>query len=218
MTGVQTCALPIYFLPVDQGYTFHLRPVLADTELKNFIKALVPAAYSFAGFDILWFAYPYLKNKEKSKIGVIAAVSVITLSYAAITIATLMVFGVERLAVIYFPTVSLAGITELLLFERLDSLAFFVWLATVSLTGASQVYISARLVEGAIPKVTLNKAAAFLGGFLVIMSLGEYPSRLVLHIADLFGTFDFIFIAASAVVLPVVAYLKLRRGKKSAQA
>jgi len=208
--------LVLNIMPVRYGHTFHLFPVFADTGLSNFIKAIEPAAYSFAGFDILWFAYPYLRNKQKSLWTTATAIGFITVLYSAVTMVAIMFFGLERLRVINYPTAALVSVTEVIFLERLDSLAFHVWLVTVALTGGAQMYIAARMIEGIFPVVTFNKAAMGIGAFLTVLSIGEYPGRLALQASDIYGTIDIVFIAATALLFPLLAYIKRRRQSKSA--
>lgn len=198
-------------IPMTRGNSVHLLPLVGDKPISSLLKGALAASYSYSGFDFLWFAYPYLKNKASSKLVATGAVLFSAGAYAFVTATATMYFGLDKLGVIFLPTLSLLSGIALVLLERIDSLMMFVWLSTVVVTSGSQLYTATRLMQGLSSRLSFAKTAVFLGGLLLVMAVNNIPIRQAVSFSDKFGLFDLSFLISSILVFLLLA--TLRKGK-----
>lgn len=202
-------------IPLTKSNSMHLLPLVGDKPASDLLKSALGASYSFTGFDFLWFVYPYLLNKASSKLAAIGAVVFTTGVYTFVTATAIMFYALEKLNIIFLPTLSLLSGIEVVLFERVDSLMLFVWISTVVVTAASQLYTATRLVQGMSSRLSFAKIAAFLGGVLLVFSVNNIPLRDAVAFSDLFGIFDLVFITSSLLLFLLLASLRKRKGGTS---
>jgi len=204
-------------VPLTRGNALHLLPILGDNPPSDLLKSALAASYSYAGFDFLWFVYPHLRRKASAGAVAFGAVLLTAIVYAFVTATTIMYFGLEKLGLIFLPTLAVLRGIELVLFERIDSLMMFAWLSTVVVTAASQLYTATRLVQGLANGLSFSKTAAGLSGlfFVVALSVSDLPLRQTIAISDIFGIFDLSFFVASILLFLLLVALRGRKGDNS---
>ncbi|MBS3951011.1 MAG: endospore germination permease [Peptococcaceae bacterium] len=198
-------------IPFTKGNSVHLLPLIGDKPAEDLFKGALAASYSYSGFDFLWFVYPYLQHKASSKLWASGAVLLATGVYTFVTATAVMFFGIEKLNIIFLPTLSILSGIEVVFFERIDSLMMFVWLSTIVTTAASQLYTATRLTQGMSSRLSFAKTAALLSGLLLIMAINDIPIRQAVAFSDMFGVFDLSFIISSLLLFLFLA--SLRKGK-----
>lgn len=200
---------------INRAQFFHLRPIFGDAGLSDLLSASKNAIYSFAGFDILLFAYPHLQKRKGSLRAVFWAFLFVTLVYVVTTIAATTFLGMEQMTRVLTPTLVILSITETSIIERFDSLALFVWIGIEVITAATQLYMGTRAIQGIIKGVSYHKAIMALGAFLLVATWGDTPLRDVVAISDTFGAFDMSFVAGSVVILLVLTHIKKVKQKNA---
>ncbi|MBS3938593.1 MAG: endospore germination permease [Peptococcaceae bacterium] len=203
-------------IPFTKGNTLHLLPLVGDTPPSDLLKSALAASYSYAGFDFLWFVYPHLRRKASAGTVAFGAVLLTAIVYAFVTATTIMYFGLEKLGLIFLPTLAALRGIEMVLFERIDSLMMFAWLSTVVVTAAAQLYTATRLVQGLANGLSFPKVAAGLSGlfFIVAYSVTDLPLYQTIAISDIFGIFDLSFFVTSIFVFLILALVRNRKGDK----
>lgn len=198
--------LALLIVPSFLSKNHHVYPVLIETPITSVLDAIPAAAFSYVGFEILWFAYPYLKNK--SVVIPVAAMSYVTLSYTATTLSATLFFGPERLQSLLLPTLSMLSILTTPVLERVDSLFLWLWVGTVSVTAATQFYIGIKALQGLYSRLDFKKTSAFYGGVLFAVAVSAVPLPNLYEWADRLGIFDVIIVIGGALIFLPLAYVK----------
>ena len=204
-------SMPLFLFilfPFSDGNTNYLLPLLGDKPASDLLKGAVAVSYSFAGFDFLWFVYPHLRNKASSRPVAVGAILFTTAVYTFVTATAIMFFGLESLGILYLPTLALLSGIELVLVERIDSLMLFIWLSTVVVTAASQLYTASRLLQGLVTSLSFGKNAVFLSGMLLVLAVNRIPLRDAVAFSDLFGIADLLFLLVSILLFLLLALLR----------
>jgi len=187
-----------------------LRPLFGDAALGGLLTAARQASYSFAGFDILLFAYPHLQRRKGSFPAIAWGMLFVTGVYVVTTIAAITFLGLEQNNRTLVPTLVLFSIAETSVIERFDSLALFLWMGMEVITAATQLYMGTRAMQGLLKGVSYHKAAAALGAFLFVVGWGDTPLRVVVLISDIFGLFDLSFVTGSIILLYILTLVRER--------
>ncbi|MBS3951014.1 MAG: GerAB/ArcD/ProY family transporter, partial [Peptococcaceae bacterium] len=200
--------LTLFVQIIEHDQFYLLRPIFGDASVSDLFKASRQAAYSFAGFDILLFAYPHLHKQKAPLRTVLWAMVFVTAVYVLTTIAATTFLGLEQMTRILAPTLTILSIAETSIVERIDSIALFLWMGIVVITAATQLYMGTRALQGIIKGVSYHKTIMTLGSFLLVITWGDTPLREVVAVSAIFGDFDLSFVAISVVVFLVLIYIK----------
>ncbi|MGM8214785.1 GerAB/ArcD/ProY family transporter [Bacillaceae bacterium W0354] len=105
-------------------------PIL-DSGIKEIASGVYVTAYSVLGFELLWFFYPFISDKNKvsrySHLGV--ALNGITL--LIITVVAIGYFSRNRLQEEIWPLLQMFKILQLPLFERFDIIVVSLWMLII---------------------------------------------------------------------------------------
>ncbi|KGX83282.1 GerAB/ArcD/ProY family transporter [Pontibacillus marinus] len=108
----------------------HFFPIL-NVSLSELIQGTYKTTYTFLGLEVLLFAYPYIKNKNKAhlsaQLGVLLTV-IITFSVVFVTIGY---FSPDQINRLIWPTLSLFKIIRLPFIERFDVIAVALWMLII---------------------------------------------------------------------------------------
>lgn len=207
--------LILIVLVVNRDHFFTLQPIFGDASVSDLLKSSRQALYSYAGFDILLFAYPHLRTKKGSVWALLWGMAFVTAVYVVTTISATTFLGLEQMTRILLPTLTILSIIETSVIERFDSLALFLWVGIVVVTAATQLYMATRAIQGILKGAVYHKTIIALGSFLFLLTWGDTPLLEVVRVSDFFGIFDIPFVAVSMVVFLVLIYIK-KAGQKDA--
>lgn len=198
--------LLLLMAPLFLGRSYHLFPVLIETPVSSLAKAVPAATFSYVGFEILWFIYPYLKNKSYAL--PVISLGFSTLLYTLTTISATMFFGPERLQTLLLPTLSMLSIIQTSFVERIDSIFLWVWVGTVTVTAATQFYIGARSVQGIFPKFQFQKICSGMAGLLLVAVVPIRSLPTIYVWADWLGIFDVTLVIGSTLLFLLLILVK----------
>ncbi|MFC5404080.1 GerAB/ArcD/ProY family transporter [Cohnella soli] len=159
----------ILLVPMNDARWIHLLPVLKEG-WKPVMDGLGNTLYSFSGFEILPFFYPYLQKKQYAVHGMLVANTLTVLFYLFVTIVCFMFFPPDGITTLNQPLLTLMKNIEFRFLERFDMIFLALYLFVVSKAWLPFVYCSLRSVSSLIginPNRTL--VALYLG--LVIFSM-----------------------------------------------
>ncbi|RUL48624.1 GerAB/ArcD/ProY family transporter [Lysinibacillus antri] len=101
---------------------------LTSTEL---YKGMIKTSYSLLGFELLYFIYPFVKEKEKAVrfaiLGVIASIVILVI----LTVIAIGYFSGEQLERTIWATISMFKIVKLPFIERFEYIAIPVWMIII---------------------------------------------------------------------------------------
>lgn len=122
-----------YIIIMMNGQWLHLLPVLKEG-WGPILKTVKTVALPFFGFEILFFIYPYLQNKEKAFLGAVTANTITMMVYLIVTIAAFVLLSPDELTVYQEPTIMMLKVLEFRFIERLEIPLFSLYLFTISTT------------------------------------------------------------------------------------
>jgi spore germination protein (amino acid permease) len=123
----------IYLIPLRYGNWLHLLPVLKEG-MMPILTAVQMASFSFIGFEIAFFLYPFLQKKEKAALGVVTANTLTLLAYLVITIGAFVFYSPDEITVYQEPTINVFKVIEFKFIERLEIVFFSFYIFVISTT------------------------------------------------------------------------------------
>ena len=123
----------IYFFPFKYAQWLHLLPVVKEGWLP-ILTTVKTAIFSFIGFEIAFFLYPFLQKKEKASIGIVIANTISLLAFLLITIGTFVFFSPDSITTYNEPAIEMLKVLEFSFIERLEIVFFSFYIFVISTT------------------------------------------------------------------------------------
>ncbi|MGE7904021.1 GerAB/ArcD/ProY family transporter [Peribacillus sp. NPDC094092] len=115
-----TMWLPVIFLlPLKDGSFLNLLP-LFKVGWESISATVPPVIYSFLGFELVFFFYPFLKKKQYAIHGIIIANTLSMFFYLFVTISCFVFFSPDSITGFNQPVLSMLKVIEFRFIERLD--------------------------------------------------------------------------------------------------
>lgn len=131
----------IYLIPLKNAEWLNLLPVIKEGWTPIF-KAVKTAIFSFIGFEIAFFLYPFLKKKEKASMGIVIANSLSLLAFLTITLGAFAFFSPDEITVYNEPTIAKLKVLEFRFIERLEIVFFSFYLFVMSTTVVPLMFLT----------------------------------------------------------------------------
>jgi spore germination protein (amino acid permease) len=122
-----------YFTPLKEAHWLHLLPLIKEGWGPILIAAKT-TIFSFLGFEIAFFLYPFLQNKQKASIGIVIANTLTLAIYIIITIVAFVFYSPDEITQYKEPTINLLKIVEYRFLERLEIVFLSLYLFVISTT------------------------------------------------------------------------------------
>lgn len=123
----------IFLMPLKYAEWLYLLPVMKDG-WGPILADISTAFFPFLGFEIAFFLYPYLQNKEKASTGIITANTISLISYLLVTIEAFVFFSPEEIIIYHEPAIEMLKVIEFQFIERLEIVFFSFYLFIISTT------------------------------------------------------------------------------------
>ncbi|QED46898.1 GerAB/ArcD/ProY family transporter [Cytobacillus dafuensis] len=121
----------LFLLPLKDGSLLHLLP-LFKVGWKSIAAAELPAIYSFFGFELTFFFYPFLQKKQYAVRGIVVANTFVMLFYLIVTLCCFVFFSPDDIADFNQPVLNLLKVIEFHFLERIDLIILNVLLLIAS--------------------------------------------------------------------------------------
>jgi spore germination protein (amino acid permease) len=108
-------------------------PILAGTKL---------TVYSFLGFELAFFLYPFLQKKKYAALGIVAANTLSLLVFMQVTLLCFTYFSPDEITHYTWPTLNLWKMIEFRFLERIDILFLAFYLLILSTSVFPYIYFS----------------------------------------------------------------------------
>lgn len=128
-----TWMLLFYFSPLKEAHWLHLLPLIKEG-WKPILAAAKTTTFSFLGFEIAFFLYPFLQKKQKASIGIVLANTLTLAVYLIVTIVAFVFYSPDEITQYNEPTINLLKIVEFRFLERLEIVFFSLYLFVISTT------------------------------------------------------------------------------------
>lgn len=123
----------IYLIPLRYGEWLHLLPVIKEGWMP-IISSVRTAIFSFIGFEIAFFLYPFLHKKEKASLGIIIANTLSMLGFLLIVLGAFLFFSPDEITIFNEPTIIILKVIEFTFVERLEIIFFSFYIFVISST------------------------------------------------------------------------------------
>ncbi|MFD3449390.1 endospore germination permease [Microbacteriaceae bacterium 4G12] len=132
--------IPLFFLiPLKDSNWLHLLPLLKEG-WKPVLMTVQSTVFSFLGFEVAFFLYPFLQKKQHAVLGITIANTLTMLFYLFTTLICFSFFSPDGITDFNQPVLSLLKVIEFRFMERFDMVLLAVYLIVVSTTWIPTLY------------------------------------------------------------------------------
>ncbi|MED4783020.1 GerAB/ArcD/ProY family transporter [Brevibacillus choshinensis] len=206
--------VPLFVFPFEYVHPNNLLPVFSHTVHELFLSAK-EVIFNFAGFELLFFYYPFIKNPQQSQKWAHAALLFTTVLYLVLTMMTFMFFTEGELEKIIWPTLTMIKIIEIPIIQRIEFIIVSLWLFVVLPNLCLNVW---AITRGMKQMFQTNQRRTLLAILLVLMltSLGMESRADLMMLSNMFGTAAMYFLYGYIPFLFLVYHLwGKRRGSNA---
>lgn len=157
----------IYLMPLKYANWLHLLPILKEgwTPVVNGLKTGV---FSFLGYEIAFFLYPYLEQKEKASLGIVIANTISLFFFLTVTIIAFLYFSPDEITYYSEPSMVMLKIVEFKFIERLEIVFFSFYIFVISTTVLPFMYMSVFSAKKFVNRFAQHQYVLF---FLIMLFL-----------------------------------------------
>ncbi|MED1795587.1 GerAB/ArcD/ProY family transporter [Brevibacillus nitrificans] len=195
----------LLLLGLDDTDIRYILPI-GESGANGVIRGMYEALFSFNGYEILLFAFPYISREVKKKeilLTASAANALTTLVYVFVVAVCTTYFSPAEIDLIKEPVLYLLSSYSIVLMERVDLVFLAVWMVTVTTSYGTYLYLAGsgfsalfhKSDKSSIPLLFLLVAICFAFAFL--------PKG----IQDQIDSFSPWFDLVGLIVVPVLALL-----------
>ncbi|MGG2063967.1 GerAB/ArcD/ProY family transporter [Bacillus sp. S14(2024)] len=129
-----------FLIPLRESSTWlHFFPLLKDG-LGPVLKAVPTTVFTYLGFEIAFFLYPFLQKKQYAIHGIVIANTLSMLFYLFATLVCFAYFSPDSITEFNQPVLNLLKVIEFRFLERFDMVLLAVYLMVVSKVWIPSVY------------------------------------------------------------------------------
>lgn len=196
------------FPPVIQRPFFiNLLPV-GGTGFITIIKGMMPAIYSYLGFETLLMLFPYVQDKKNILKASISAGLLTTVVYTMVVTVQVAIYSYERLAALLYPLMRYISFIQMPFMERVEIFFIFFWVFAIFQTSGIQFFVTTLETGILLKKKDTKNISIFLTIPLYIIAM--HPKNIG-EIIELIGYIGYLGLVAALglpVVLLVVAIIR----------
>ena len=135
-----------YFPPLKEAHWLHLLPVVKEGWIPIF-SAVKVTIFSFIGFEIAFFLYPSLQEKQKASAGFVIANTLTLLILLTITIVTFTFFSPDEITQFKEPSLNVLKTVEFKFLERVEIVFLSFYIFVISRTVLPLMYSTVYCVS-----------------------------------------------------------------------
>ena len=133
MFFITTWMIFFYFTPLKEAHWLHLLPLIKEG-WEPILTAAKTTIFSFLGFEIAFFLYPFLQEKQKASIGIVIANSLTLAVFLIVIIVAFTFYSPDEITQYKEPTINLLKIVEFKFLERLEIVFLSLYIFVISTT------------------------------------------------------------------------------------
>jgi spore germination protein len=212
---VFTIAL-ILILALPQADTMFIKPILFENAA-NVRKAIIPSFQEFTGYNSILYFYCHSKRSRGSFLFYLAGLLIPILSYVALTVVSIIVFGPKDLVTLIFPTLTLLKAIEFpaTFLERLESFAAVLWIGVVFTSAILFAYAATRnLISFFSVKYKYQRYVVFAQTPVIWFIALYFESGVV--VLEYMGKIGWIQAFTGLIITPVLLIITLVKKRKKA--
>ncbi|WHY03441.1 endospore germination permease [Neobacillus sp. DY30] len=130
-----------YLNPLKEAHWLHLFPIMKEGWLP-ILTAVKTTIFSFMGFEIAFFLYPFLQQKHKASIGIFIANTLTLVVFLVVTIVAFTFYSPDEITQYNEPTINLLKIVEFKFLERLEIVFLSLYIFVISTTVLPMFFVT----------------------------------------------------------------------------
>ncbi len=190
----------------------NLLPIL-DHSFTDLLKGSRTMAFSFTGFELILFYYPFLKKPEKVQKWAQLAIAVCTVLYLYLTVITFAYFPEAQIQKNIWPSLTIWKIIEMPFLERFEYIGVATWCLVILPNVCIPLWAASRLAKHVFS--IRQRTAVPVFALLCLIAVSMISTRKQINfLASITGTMGFYI---DFVYLPLIflATLLAKKVKKS---
>lgn len=120
-------------VPLRESRWIHLLPLFKEG-WGPILTAVQPTVYSFLGFEVAFYLYPFLQKKQSAAAGIVIANTLSLIVFLYITLVCFVYFSPDEIMEYHQPTLNLLKVIEFRFIERLEIVFLSAYLFVVTTT------------------------------------------------------------------------------------
>lgn len=149
-----------YVIPLKYGNWLHLLPVFKEG-WEPIVSGVQTAMFSFTGFEIAFFLYPYLQNKNRASMGIVISNTLSLFAFLLITIGAFIFYSPDEITIYNEPTINIFKVLEFKFIERLEIVFFSFYIFVMSTTVLPLMYFTVFCTSQLLGKKDHSRHAAW---------------------------------------------------------
>ncbi len=168
--------LPVVFLfPLKDGSLLHLLP-LFKAGWMEIASSVLPVIYSFLGFELAFFFYPFLQKKQYALHGIIIANTLSMLFYLLATLACFVFFSPDGIVDFNQPVLNLLKVIEFKFLQRFDMIILNVLILVSSTTWIPYMYCTVYCSSQLMNKQDHSSHVPVMLGLFIVITFFVQPT------------------------------------------
>lgn len=181
---------------------------MGDAGILNIIKGIKPAFYSFQGFELLLFIYPFVQSDRKGLVKTASLTNLfITVFYTFMVLISLLIFSAKELKMIPEPVLYLVKSFTFKIVERPDLIFTSIWIGLVATTIIIILYVSSQGLSAVTNTKNNSLSTYIVAGIMFVLALIFYGEYRLPHISTIFNPFIFLFTLGLPILFLLIAII-----------
>lgn len=195
----------IFLLSLSEADFTNLMPVLNNKPV-NYIKAVPTGIYVFAGYEIAYFIFPLMQDKETIKGSLKKSMAFITIFYALVIVLCIAVFTRGGVQKILWPTITMIKSINIegSFIERWEGVVMTLWIIFYFTTFVNSYYFSNKILDSVLNIKDIKITILFSAPLIYIITM--YPQNISDVYNMLSSVIPYLFLI-NMVILPVILLL-----------
>lgn len=192
------------FVALRKGSYLNLIPIF-DAGIINIVKSSKSAVFSYAGLEMLFIIYPYVKNNSKMGKEIIKATSIAVTIYTLTTALTIYYLSADIVEKSYWPLITVSESLKLPVINNFRIIFAFFWIMVAVKTSTNYYFASAFICGNIFKKVKRINiiGALYLLIVPITLAIGETTVRnkVINMVVGKITIFNLIYITTIAVFI-----------------
>ncbi|MBT2722255.1 GerAB/ArcD/ProY family transporter [Bacillus sp. ISL-46] len=186
--------LPAYLIftflfTIPYADTRNLLPIF-DHSIKDLVMASYQMSFTYSGYGVLLYLYPFIKEPQKSKKWAHLGVLLTTFLYTLLTIATFAYFSEGQLQKNIWATLTMWKIVEMPFVERFEYIGIANWNIIILPNFCIALWCASRIVKRVIN--LKQKYGVLLLSMVILITINILKTRQQINtLSDYIGKIDF---------------------------
>jgi spore germination protein len=203
------CFILVIFLGIGIFDIDNLRPVLGNG-IMPVLNGIKTTSLSFAGFEIIFFVFVYMKEKNKAVKVAIFGIGVPFIFYSITVVAVVGAFSVDGVLLQTWPVLTYVRSYEIpgLIFERFDSILLVIWIMQIFATYIIAFFVAAQGLAQILKKKSFQPFLFGIIPFIFIIAMIPRNINETFKMGGILGNSAFLLYGILPILLLIISFVR----------